>query len=171
MKYLILFVLVASFIVGCIEISGKETPGSPSTVIQAALQNNVLEPRDELRVGRMEAMQMRKRRGKDDSSFKISAKDLQALMASTPAANDSFVFYFVQYDANSQREKDRYLKKVPTANWSEIAKKPSSVLVGFVGGGRTTMHLAHKQDLPVIPVYDLAVVCPPPPNCACEIAQ
>lgn len=154
----------------CTEISGKEVPNKPDSSPELA-SHAVPSYINELRVGKSDAMQMRKRRGKDDASFKISAQDLQALMASAPAANDSFVFYLVQYDGNSQKDKERYLKKVPNANWADIAKKPSSVLVGFVSGSRNGMHLARKWELPVIPVFDLAVVCPPPPNCGCDIAQ
>jgi len=170
MRNVLLLLAGVLFLYGCSEISGKEGPSQPGNKAEPTV-HTVPSDINELRVGKNDAAQMRRRRGKDDSSFKISAKDLQALMATAPAANDSFVFYLVQYDGNSQKDRDRYLKKVPTANWADVAKKPSSVLVGFVSGGHTAMHLSRKRDLPIIPVYDLAVVCPPPPNCGCDIAQ
>lgn len=170
MRNVLLFLGVLFLFYGCSELSGKEFPD------RSAKENGDVKkdfPRDDLRVGKNEAMQMRGRRGKDDASVKISVKDLQALITSTPAENDSFVFYFASYDVKSQKEKKRYEDKLKrNVKWDDVGKKPSTLLVGFVSGNEASaMHLSRGHRIPVIPVYDLGVVCPPPPNCGCEIAQ
>ena len=171
MRHSLLFLSALFFIYSCTEISGRETPRTNKKATANEKEADL--PREDLRVGREEALQMRGRRGKDDASLKISAKDLQALMnSSNPAENDSFVFYFVTYNSKSDKEKRRYQSKVQNANWDNVGRKPSTLLVGFVSGRETeAMQLTGKKRIPVIPVYDLAVVCPPPPNCGCEIAQ
>jgi hypothetical protein len=113
---------------------------------------------------------MRSRRRNDDATFKISVRDLQSMIAAG-AANDSFIFYLVKYDVNSAREKARYLRKVPGANWNDVGKKPSGLLVGYINGNPGTMNLTKRLYLRQTTLYDLAVVCPPPPDCDCEIAQ
>ncbi|HEY0039240.1 MAG TPA: hypothetical protein VGB71_01185 [Flavisolibacter sp.] len=163
MRNALLLSIMLISIYSCTQLSGKEVQPIKETA-------GGVDQLDEFRVGRAEAMQMRGRRGKDDASFKIAAKDLQAMMAN-PAANDSFVFYLVKYDGNSQKEKDRYMKKAPQANWNDIGKKPSSVLVGFVSGNASAMNLSLRHRIPTVPVFDIALVCPPPPNCGCEIEQ
>lgn len=170
MRNLLLFLAVSLIVYSCIEISGKETPRETRTSPAADVAKDL--PREDLRVGREEAMEMRGRRGKDDASVKIAVRDLQALITSSPAENDSFVFYFATYNIKSEKEKKRYQDKARNANWESVGRKPSTLLVGFVSGNTVnTMHLASKHRVPVIPVYDLGVVCPPPPNCGCEIAQ
>jgi hypothetical protein len=162
------FILVLSALIivySCNETSGK-VPGDKK-------QNNpVIEEANQqvdLQVRRAEARNMRRIRDKDTAVIKISARDLTALMAGSPAANDSFIFYLVRYD--SQADRDRYLYKVPTANWNAIRGK-SSLLVGYLrGGGEAGMLTIPRPWLTSVAVYDLGVVCPPPPNCGCEIMQ
>jgi hypothetical protein len=170
MRNCLLFLSVLLFVYSCSEISGKETPGENKRSSVTDEANN--QPREDLRVGRDEAQEMRRRRKNDDASVKIAAKDLQALINSTPAENDSFVFYFVSY-GRSDKEQKRYEKKLKrSVDWDNITKKPSSLLVGFISGRSVeAMHLMGKNKIPTIPVYDLGVVCPPPPNCGCEIEQ
>jgi len=160
-------VLVSAY--GCNETSGKE----PVKKGDAGSERLTAAPPEYLRVGKAEAMQMRSRRGKDDAVVKISARDLLSLIERDPAANDSFIFYLVKYDVNSATDKARFNQKQPHGNWSDANRKPSSLLAGFIKGSalNQSMHLNRMTALPVIPVYDLAVLCPPPPDCACDIQQ
>lgn len=171
MRNSLLFIAALVFAYSCSEISGKETPNGDKNAAKTDAAGR--QPPDELRVGRDEAMEMRGRRGKDDASIKIAAADLMALINSaSPAANDSFVFFFATYNSKSDKEKKRYMRKAPGANWESVGKKPSTVLVGFLSSQMSgTMHLTHPNRIPSIPVYDLGVVCPPPPSCGCEIER
>ena len=90
-------------------------------------------------------------------------------MESSPAATDSFIFYLVKYD--SPKDRERYEYKVRGANWNTIRGK-SSLLVGYIKGDDRAGRLANPRPwLRTVAVYDLGVVCPPPPNCGCEIMQ
>jgi len=169
MRNFLLSLCALVFVYGCTELSGKETP--PVSKSNLASKEVVTLPPDELRVGKAEAMQMRGRRKNDDAMFKISARDLQSLVEGGGAANDSFVFFLVKYDVNSQKEKARYLTKAPGTNWNEIAKKPSGILVGYLKGNNGTMNLTRRMYGRTVTLYDAAVVCPPPPDCDCDIAQ
>lgn len=173
MRNFIFIIGMVSVIYGCAEISGKEPASGQKIVTEPAIMKGIQTPPPEgLRVGRDEAMEMRGRRQKDDATFKISASDLQSLITNAPSANDSFIFYLVKYDVKSEKEKQRYLRKNRYTNWNDIGKKPSTVLVGFLGGSAAgTMHLAGRQANRTVSVYDLAVLCPPPPDCACDIEQ
>ncbi len=165
MRNFILFFAATIVLYSCIEISGKEPQKS-----SANKEASNTPPDGRLRVGKAEGQNMRGRRGQDNAVVKISARDLMAVMnTSSPASNDSLIFYFVKYD--SPQDKDRYLLKVPTANWNSIKGK-SSVLVGFVGNtGNNAERMIQRMGIPSVPVYDLGVVCPPPPDCACEMQQ
>ena len=169
MRQLLLIAFFVSVTYGCIELSGKEPHlGKGAAAISA--QDGLPE---ELRVGKAEAAAMRSRRKSDDAAVKISASDLLSLMRGSASPNDSFIFYFVKYDVNSEQERSRYAIKGRGADWYSIAKKPSSLLVGFIGSGQNkqAMYLSPRRDIASVPVYDLSVVCPPPPDCNCEIAQ
>jgi hypothetical protein len=140
---------------------------------KTAAQNS---PREELRVPQSDAAGMRSLHGNE--AFKISREDLEALIRSSKAANDTFVFFLVKITDN-QNNRARYVHKFPdadpnkvAADWKRItSKKPTSVLVGFVPGGQATMRLNQLPWRVTTSVYDLSVVCPPPPDCDCEIAQ
>jgi hypothetical protein len=168
MRNLIICLAALLFMYSCSEISGKETPRPSKTNLSA--DENAIRPPDELRVGKVEAGKMRSRRQKDDAIFKISARDLQSLVTGG-GANDSFVFFLVKYDVNSEKEKARYLKKVPNVNWNDIGKKPSGLLVGYLKSNTGTMNLSRSMFRREVDLYDLSVVCPPPPDCDCDIAQ
>jgi hypothetical protein len=172
MRSLLLFFALLGIIYGCNESSGKEPANSPKKFSSTAANQRQYPP-EELRVKRDEAMAMRGRRKGDDASVKISAADLLSLMQNPPAANDSFIFYFVKHDGNSASEQRRYSFKRQNGRWAEISKKPSSLLVGYISGAanNTGMHLSSRPARATVAVYDLAVVCPPPPDCDCEIAQ
>lgn len=164
MRNLLLSFAVIVLFYGCTESSGKEIPKSVAADVR---------PPDHLRIGKTEALKMRSRRGKDDASVKISAMDLQSLIGRSPSPTDTFVFYFVKYDPNSLAEKGRYTKRVAGANWSDVAKKPSTLLVGYMGSdpAQTGMRLGRTYEKTLVSLYDLAVLCPPPPDCNCEIEQ
>ena len=122
---------------------------------------------DHLRVSKKEAVQMRERFGKDEG-FKISREDLEALVQGNRAENDSFIFYLVKL--GTEEDGVRYAKKARNANWNTISRvKPTSVLVGLIPGNSVTGHINPKLAAPKVTLFDLAVVCPPPPNCNCEI--
>jgi hypothetical protein len=140
---------------------------------KTAAQNG---PRDDLRVPKSDAKGMRDLHGNE--AFKISREDLESLVNSSKAANDSFVFFLVKITDN-QNNKARYINKFNnadpnklSADWKKLAaKKPTTVLVGFVPGDKTMMRLVPLPWRVSVSVYDLSVVCPPPPDCDCEIAQ
>ena len=140
---------------------------------KSAAQDSRLE---ELRVPKADAMGMRNLH--NNEAFKISREDLEALINSSKAANDTFVFFLVKI-TDDGNNRSRYASKFRgadqnkvNADWKRIAaKKPTSVLVGFVPGGQATMRLNRLPWKVPTRVYDLSVVCPPPPDCDCEIAQ
>ncbi|GAA4728713.1 hypothetical protein [Flavisolibacter ginsenosidimutans] len=171
MRHFLFIIVVLAIAYGCNEVAGKVPTKNAGSANEQSIASTALP--ESLRVGKAEALQMRGRRGKDDAVVKISARDLLSLMEKQPAVNDSFIFYFVKYDGNSEAEKDRFRQKQPHGIWSDVSKKPSSLLVGFINGASLNqgMRLSRTTDLPVIPVYDLAVLCPPPPDCACDIQQ
>lgn len=166
MKSLILCSAFILFLYSCNETSGKQTGKNDPASQLNANANNI--PPDHLRVRKNEGRQMRGRRDKDTAAVKISVSDLQSIMTASSTPNDSLIFFFVKYD--SPQDRDRYLQKVPNANWSSVRGK-SSVLVGFISGSNGTMNLTRNRTTSVVSVYDLGVVCPPPPSCDCEIAQ
>lgn len=137
----------------------------------------------ELRVGRDDATRMRKKQKNGNGNaelFKISREDLEALieLASTQkAANDSFVFFLVKY-TGSTAEKKRFKDKLSQDSkagdtYDEVVRKNATgVLVGFQSGNNlATGWLLSPRINRGIAVYDMAVLCPPPPDCDCEIAQ
>jgi hypothetical protein len=172
MRKYFLFIGVILVVYSCIEISAKN-PGEKDPVFHSTeenLETPFSPPDSRLRVGREEATAMRKRRGKDDASVKISVKDLQSLLSGPVNERDSFIFYFVNYSPSASDER-RYRIKAPNANWNNVMKKPSSFLVGFVpGDGAATGFINSKPPL-TVDVYDLSVVCPPPPDCNCVISD
>jgi len=167
MRSFILLSFAIIILYGCIEISGKE-PENKNIGGQVNLTQNP--PDGRLRVGKNEVQNMRGRRAKDNAVVKISAKDLLALISSSsPATEDSLIFYFVKYD--SQEDKDRYLLKNPGAKWNDVKGK-SSLLVGYMNNGMNkTMNMTRRIGRPTVALFDLGVVCPPPPDCDCEIEQ
>ncbi|RYY15963.1 MAG: hypothetical protein EOO04_27740 [Chitinophagaceae bacterium] len=114
---------------------------------------------------------MRGRRGSDNALFKISASDLKALLASGNAANDSVVFYLVKYDFNEPSEKNRYAERVPNTNWREMKRNQAGLLVGLLPGVPGEMHLTRRFEGRKVSLWDMAVVCPPPPDCDCDITD
>src|SRR5688572_19133253 len=165
MRNCILFLAALFVIYSCNETSGK-VPGEKERENPTPEEANW---QVDLRVGKDEAREMRRKRDRDTAAIKISARDLQAMMEGSPAEADSFIFYLVKYD--TQKDRDRYMHKVPTANWNQVRGK-SSLLVGYLKGGDRAGMLANPRSwFRTVAVYDLGVVCPPPPNCGCEIMQ
>lgn len=175
MRTLILLFAAAILLYSCLQISAKDLPETAKA--NPRIEPNAIDvkapPDPRLRVGKIEVMEQRKRRGNDDASLKISVKDLQSLMSGSVSASDSFVFYFVRYKADDKRDENRYKVKVPHANWlGHTMKKPSSLLVGFVPGNNTATGSVFHRFMPKeVALYDLSVVCPPPPDCNCIIAE
>lgn len=168
MRQLLLIAFLATTAYACNETSGKE-PRFEKKTLSVAHKN----PPEELRVGRVEARKMRDRRKGDDAIVKIAASDLYAMMMNgAPAATDSFVFYFVKYDPNSGDDQRRYSRKGHNADWQEVGKKPSSLLVGYVSAQNNPgMYLLPRQQRASVEAYDLGIVCPPPPDCNCDIKE
>ena len=175
MRTFILLSAVVILIYSCIQISAKESPGHHKRIskIESGFSEMKASPDPRLRVGREEVVEKRRRRGSDDASLKISVKDLQALMSGPASDKDSFVFYLVRYKADDERDEERYKIKVPNANWlGQTMRKPSALLVGFVPGDNSATGSVFQRFLPkTVSLYDLSVVCPPPPDCNCTSAE
>ena len=132
------------------------------------------------RVNKAAAEKMQAHYGKTEL-LKISRADLDAIVNASggmKAANDTFVFFLVKI---GEEDIDRYVSKfkndddrmtVKDALQKTVhQKRPTTALVGFIPGNEISpvKHLTLRPFRSSIPVYDVAVVCPPPPDCNCEI--
>lgn len=170
MRNFLLSLCALIFVYGCTELSGKEPPRNAKADMPVDVNENH-HPPDSWRVGKTEAQRMRKRRGNDNTIFRIAANDLRALLETGRAADDTVVIYLVKYDFSDANEKRRYAEKVPNANWKEMKNSSSGILVGLLPGVPGGMHLTRRFDGRKVTLWDMAVVCPPPPDCECDITD
>ena len=132
------------------------------------------------RVNKSDAERMKALYGKTEM-LKISREDLDEIInlsGTGKAANDTFVFFLVKlgkddvdrYVSKFKKEEDRQGMR-ENLQRTITQQRPTTALVGFIPGStmNSVRHLTIRPLRTSIPVYDVSVVCPPPPDCNCEI--